>query len=217
MNSFPNNFLQPIEHKWIVRILLQKMEIGFNFNSILDYYNPHAMKLYSAFNNMKELCKRLSDPKYVTLLKMTHEQNAKDIVNQNRCVEQCKHYAQSVDIGFNAAFCIFHVYREIWRPQSQIPPEIQKTISPMLSHRTSFDSYLKEVAHRHHELDKVLPVNSPAKSSLALIHPAIACEIKMDGERMLVHVKRGIVTMHVGDQAHYFLYYFLMRCKLTFT
>lgn len=88
-------------------------------------------------------------------------------------------------------------YREIWRPQSQIPPEITKTVSPMLSHRTSFESYLKDIAHRHHELDKVLPANAPAKSSLALRHPAFACEIKMDGERMLVHIERGEVTMHV--------------------
>lgn len=71
-----------------MRILLQRMEIGMNFNSILDYYNPHAKKLYSAFNNMKELCKRLSDPKYVALLKMTHAQNARDIIDQNRCVHK---------------------------------------------------------------------------------------------------------------------------------
>lgn len=68
----------------------------------------------------------------------------------------------------------------------------------MLSHRTSFESYLKDIAHRHHELDKVLPATSPAKSSLALKHPAFACEIKMDGERMLVHIKRGQITMHVS-------------------
>eukprot|EP00804_Cyclotella_cryptica_P001192 CCRYP_017014-RA/>CCRYP_017014-RA protein AED:0.02 eAED:0.02 QI:1471/0.88/0.9/1/0.55/0.5/10/2775/629 len=149
--------LSSVEHKWIVRILLQKVEMGINFNSILDYYNPHAKTLYSAFNNMKELCKRLSDPKYIALLKMTHEQNAREIVDQNR---------------------------EIWRPQSQIPPEIQKTVSPMLSFRTSFDSFLKDIAHRHRELDKVLPASSRAKSSLALNHPAFACEIKMDGERI---------------------------------
>lgn len=147
------------------------MEIGINFNSILDYYNPHAKTLYSAFNNMKELCKRLSDPKYVALLKMTHDQNARDIIDKNR---------------------------EIWRPQSQISPEIQKTVSPMLSHRTSFERYLKDIAYRHNELDKVLPANSPAKSSLALKHPAFICEIKMDGERMLVHIKRGEVMMHVS-------------------
>ena len=79
-------YTQSVEHKWIVRILLQKIEIGINFNSILDYYNPHAKKLYGAFNNMKELCRRLSDPKYVALLKATHDQNARDIIDQNRCV-----------------------------------------------------------------------------------------------------------------------------------
>ena len=84
--SFMYRIYQPIEHKWIVRILLQRVEIGMNFNSILDYYSPHAKKLYSAFNNMEELCKRLSDPKYVQLLKMTHDQNTRDIIDINRCV-----------------------------------------------------------------------------------------------------------------------------------
>lgn len=86
VRSQPLRIYQSVEHKWIVRILLQKVEMGINFHSILDYYNPHAKTLYSAFNNMKELCKRLSDPKYVALLKMTHEQNAREIVDQNRCV-----------------------------------------------------------------------------------------------------------------------------------
>ncbi|KAL3784062.1 hypothetical protein HJC23_013277 [Cyclotella cryptica] len=62
---------------------------------------------------------------------------------------------------------------------------------------------LKDIAHRHRELDKVLPASSRAKSSLALNHPAFACEIKMDGERMLVHIKRGIVTMHTRRNVWY--------------
>ena len=74
-----------------------------NFNSILDYYNPHAKKLYSAFNNMKELCKRLSDPKYVALLRMTHEQNARDIIDQNRCVSTVE------DMSLSLLLCS-HIY-----------------------------------------------------------------------------------------------------------
>lgn len=95
-----------MEHKWIVRILLQRMDIGMNFNSILDYYDPHAKKLYSAFNNMKELCKRLSDPKYVSLLKMTRDQNARDIIDQNRYVSW---YCSDFLLHYSNIHCVHSV------------------------------------------------------------------------------------------------------------
>lgn len=69
----------------------------------------------------------------------------------------------------------------------------------MLSVRTSFDGFLRDIALRHHNLDKVLLEGSPAKGCLALQHPALAVEIKMDGERQIVHISRGVVTMHVSS------------------
>mmetsp|Transcript_8765 Transcript_8765/g.18397 ORF Transcript_8765/g.18397 Transcript_8765/m.18397 type:complete len:183 (-) Transcript_8765:89-637(-) len=56
--------LSSLEHKWIVRIILQKIEIGIGFRSIFGYIDPYAQELYDSFNNLKELCKRLSDPVY---------------------------------------------------------------------------------------------------------------------------------------------------------
>ena len=70
-------------------------------------------------------------------------------------------------------------FRQIWMTPSTMPASIQKTISPMLSRRTTFHTFLKEVAHRHGQLDKALPADSPAKSCLAIRHPAFACEIKV--------------------------------------
>ena len=113
---------------------------------------------------------------------------------------------------------------------SKLPAVLQNTISPMLSRRTSFQTFLKEIAHRHSHLDKALPAESPAKSCLAIKHPAFACEIKvcclariiiaflleppplthtypcctqMDGERDLVHIKRGIVTIQTRNGTWY--------------
>ena len=68
----------------------------------------------------------------------------------------------------------------------------------MLSLRTSCDSFLSNIARRHRDFEKFLLEGSLGASSLALRHPAFSCEIKMDGERMLVHIKRGIVTMQVN-------------------
>lgn len=86
---------------------------------------------------------------------------------------------------------------------STLPSKIGLTISPMLSRRTTFHTFLKEIAHRHSQLEKALPAESPAKSCLAIKHPAFACEIKMDGERDLIHIKRGIVTIQTRNGTWY--------------
>jgi DNA ligase-4 len=38
--------LGPTEHKWLVRILLKKMEIGVGCNSVLKWYSPYALELW---------------------------------------------------------------------------------------------------------------------------------------------------------------------------
>lgn len=188
-----------MEHKWIVRILLQKIEIGVGYRSIFGYFSPHAQELYDTFNNLKELCKRLSDPKYNELFRITKEQKTKEMLDFNRCVFfwfcLCLPSNRSVNTNTHH-LCRVHS-REHYLPQSTLHPEVQKTISPMLSLRTSPDTFLTKIAHRHKSFAETLPAGSSAKTSLALQHPAFMCEIKMDGERMLVHIKRGIVTMQV--------------------
>lgn len=151
-----------------MRIVLQHIHVGINLRDMLAYLSPYAQAIHNSANSLKELCTLLSDPEYVRLLKSTVEKNTQDIMENNR---------------------------NIWMTPSHLPAVIQKTLSPMLSRRTGFDTFLREVAHRHGQLDKVLPADSPAKGCLAIKHPAFACEIKMDGERDLVHIKRGIVTI----------------------
>ena len=73
-----------VKHKFIVRIILQHINVGINLREILGYMNPHAMDIHYSSNSLKELCSRLSDPEYVRLLKATVDKNTKDIMESNR-------------------------------------------------------------------------------------------------------------------------------------
>ena len=42
-----------------------------------------------------------------------------------------------------------------------------------------------------------LEIDDINRSRLALQFPAFVCEVKLDGERILSHINRGIVTMQV--------------------
>ena len=171
-----NKNLSPLEHKWIVRLLLQHIHIGLNLRDVLGYWHPHAMELYNSNNKLESVCSRLSDPVYLRLLNAKLEKSAEDAMEGSRTD---------------------------WMTRSTLPAKLQHTISPMLSLRTSFDTFLKEVADRHHKLDNILPDEAPSKSCLAIRHPAFACEIKMDGERHLVHIKRGEVTIQTRNNVWY--------------
>ena len=81
-----HTYAQPVEHKFIVRILLQHINVGLNLKEILGYINPHAIEIYNSFSSLKELCARISDPQYMRLLKATMEKNTKDIMEANRYV-----------------------------------------------------------------------------------------------------------------------------------
>ena len=76
--------LKPVEHKFIVRIILQHIHVGINLREILGYMHAYAMDLHYASNSLKELCALLSDPEYVRLLKATVEKNTRDIMESNR-------------------------------------------------------------------------------------------------------------------------------------
>ncbi|KAL7548623.1 hypothetical protein ACHAWF_011897 [Thalassiosira exigua] len=168
--------LSPVEHKFVVRILLQKIGVGINLSTVMNHVDPLWSGIHGSFNSLRDLCTRLSDPEYMRLLRAAHETSARKVMESNR---------------------------ERWMTPSTLPAVIQKTITPMLSKRTSFRTFLKDVAHRHGQLDKVLPAESPAKSCMAIKHPAFTCEIKMDGERDLIHIKRGVVTVQTRNGTWY--------------
>lgn len=82
-----------MEHKFIVRIILQHIHVGINLREILGYMNPHAMDIHYSSNSLKELCSRLSDPEYVRLLKATVDKNTKEIMESNRYGRNSMHHS----------------------------------------------------------------------------------------------------------------------------
>lgn len=67
------------------------------------------------------------------------------------------------------------------------------TIAPMLALKVYFRDAMAELCRSHRAYGKK---ELRGSSLLPLKNPAIICEVKLDGERMVVHVKRGTVTMH---------------------
>ena len=78
------------------------------------------------------------------------------------------------------------------------------SISPMLCKRTTFQELLDDIFKPYAPLkakleennDEILKLNFT--TSLTFRYPAFVCEAKLDGERMLAHVKRGVVTLQVS-------------------
>lgn len=50
-----NKNLSPVEHKWIVRLLLQNIQIGLNLRDILGYWHPGAVQLYNSNNSLESV------------------------------------------------------------------------------------------------------------------------------------------------------------------
>lgn len=69
--------------------------------------------------------------------------------------------------------------------------------------RTSFQSFLTDVQKRHRAYVDALDANDPLRRSLALMFPSFVSEVKLDGERILAHVKRGVVKLQVGRCAKF--------------
>lgn len=78
--------ISPIEHKWIVRIILSKLELGVGSDRIINYYHPWAEDLYAANKNIKTLCATLCDKDYVKWKKEQIELEKSAVDNHNRYV-----------------------------------------------------------------------------------------------------------------------------------
>jgi DNA ligase-4 len=161
-----NRGLSPREHKWLVRILLKKMEFGLGAKSILNYYSRFATQLYESHNSLKNLCETLADPAYTVALEA--ERARKKVAEESSSAD----------------------YR--WEPQDQ-PAVIGNVISPMRPVRVSFENCMTKLQQNHAEYIKSLPASAPTtvRDSLALRFPAFSAEIKLDGERMLYHIQDG--------------------------
>ena len=70
----------------------------------------------------------------------------------------------------------------------------------MLAQRTTFSKALTDIAERHRSYREKLTGDDPELSNLSLMYPTFMCEVKLDGERMVVHMNRGTVTMQVRQE-----------------
>merc|ERR1719330_160248 len=167
-----------VEHKWIVRIILQKLELGVGSDRIINYYHPWAQDLYAANKNIRTLCATLCDKEYLKRKKIELKRE-KDMLENH--------------------------FRKMHLPKHHEPAALNSTIDPMLSVRTSFETFLVDIQKRHKSYRDSLDTDDPLRShSLALKYPAFSCEIKMDGERILSHITRkGVVKIQTRNARWY--------------
>jgi hypothetical protein len=84
--------------------------------------------------------------------------------------------------------------------QPPAPITFGKPFFPMTSMRTGFQRCLSEISTRHRAWGKTREASLP----LSLLHPAFSIETKLDGERLLVHIRRdGVVKMHTRHSNWY--------------
>eukprot|EP00536_Pseudo-nitzschia_multiseries_P001547 jgi/Psemu1/322119/estExt_fgenesh1_pg.C_190073 len=163
--------LSPCEHKWLVRIIQKKMEMGLGYITVLKHISPYATELWNAHNNLQKICSVLADPTYA------------DRQRQNEAL-------RNKDAPGNVS---------IWEPQIQLA-KLGNTITPMISIRSSFEKLMSQT-QTHHEahLKKFYPPSRKTHRPLSLQFPALTAEIKLDGERMIIHINNGRVTMNTRN------------------
>ncbi|KAL3924697.1 MAG: hypothetical protein SGILL_000884, partial [Bacillariaceae sp.] len=167
--------LSPLEHKWLVRILLKKMEISVGYISIFKWLSPYAPELWSAHNNLKKVCAVLADPQYSNRRKEMEQ----DRLNQTG--------------GFASP----------WEAQVE-SAVLGNTLSPMISTRSSFEKLMAQTNKRHETfMRKVYPTSAKQHRPLSLRFPALTAEIKLDGERFIVHIKDGKIEMNTRNGKWY--------------
>ena len=59
--------LSPIEQKWIIRIMMSKLDIGCNHESILKYLHPDMTQMYASSQNLEVVCNQLADAQYMRI------------------------------------------------------------------------------------------------------------------------------------------------------
>ena len=171
--SWINRLLQyglgPLEHRWLVRIILNKCELGIGFESFATFLHKHAIRIYNSHRSLRFLCSAISDP--IWLARYT-----KKCIAKNKILQEHK--------------------RMNYMPRLDEDITIGNTMAPQLSSRTSFSSILSEIGKHHREFAKTLPEHNHGRESLAIKFPSFLIETKLDGERMIVHMKRGTVKLH---------------------
>jgi len=170
--------LSPLEQKWVLRIILGNVKIGLGFESIFRWYSIHSIMIWKNHNSMQAVCNKLCNADYVRQL----EEKIKD--DEERAKKER----------------FFQLYSPETSPD---PVRPKNAVSAMRSERSSFEQLMAQIGARHAFVIKKKLKNDPLRESLSLKFPAFIAEVKLDGERMIVHVSRGKVTMQTRNANWY--------------
>jgi hypothetical protein len=157
------------------------MDLGIGWSTMLRYISKDdlALDLHNSNKNLKKLCACLADTEWIEKYiarKLALEKRLRSFKN-NMIRMPC--YLEEVHLG--------------------------NIIRPMLSKRTSCPKVLEDMERLNEEFVFLEKQERYLKSLLPVKFPAFISEVKLDGERMIIHVQRGIVTMHVSPNYFYYL------------
>jgi ATP dependent DNA ligase domain len=141
----------------------------------IDITSMGDQTVRNAHNNLKRICAILANPGYSAQRRELEEMQQQQLVGK----------------------------ASLWEPQLQ-PAVLGNTLSPMISVRSSFQKLMTQTQANHHEyLKKFYHPSTKTHRPLSLQFPALSAEIKLDGERMIVHIQDGRVTMNTRNSKWY--------------
>ena len=111
--------LSPLEHKWLARILMERMQFGIGFDKLLTWYNPLGPAMWSGHNSLKAVCNALCQPAVAEKIKAAAESEKKEEDRDLTVAPYLTMSASGVQLG--------------------------KNFTPMFSQRTSFQRSVNDM------------------------------------------------------------------------
>jgi DNA ligase N terminus len=174
--------ISPLEHKWLVRIIMGKLEYAIGFDVAAKHYHFLMGQTFSAHSSLRETCNKICYIPRVRRVSSDDEAAAADT----------KGYVTSSG-----------TLSYLTGPSTKV--QLGKVFAPMLSQKTGFEKILNDISKRHRAFAKAATETAAnreeshrATNSLACQHPAFTIETKLDGDRMLMHYERdgSLVKFH---------------------
>lgn len=172
--------IPPLEHKWLVRIIMGKLEFGIGFDIAAKHYHFMAVQMFSAHSSLRAVCNKICYIPRVRRVSTSDEvADTEGFVNSAGTLSYLQGPSTNVQLG--------------------------KVFSPMLSQKTGFEKILNDISKRHRAFAKAATEAAANReeshrvtNSLACQHPAFTIETKLDGDRMLMHYERdgSLVKFH---------------------
>mgnify|MGYP001309688408 FL=1 len=181
----------PVEQKWIIKILICKMQLGVSADKAMTCIDEDMLNLYAGSQNLELVCAQVADKQFMKRRREIFEMKIRSIgvsKGQGNGTQPPLSFTNDVHVG---RICL-----------------------PMLADRTDFRKLFTHIGLRMNSTPAVMHLMSTCSSKQEvaekkrflprkLRHPPIVLENKLDGERHLVHVKRGIITINSRNSNWY--------------